>query len=577
MLWDGACWIVATLSVVGARYDFVLRDVQWSAVLQYAAAACLLQLVVGTMLLLYQGRYKTASFDESIGLALAVLIVAALLAVIFLGIMTTSSFPRALTVLAPPLALLGMAVGRWGYRAGVTRTLSRARPETPKLLIFGAGNAGHQLARLLTSEDSPYRPVGFIDDNRRKRHLRLCGVPVLGGQESLVEAAQRSGATIVVLAISTAGPELIRATADRAEAAGLRFLVLPPVQEIVGGRVRLSDLREVDIEDLLGRRQVDIDLGEIAGYLSQRVVLVTGAGGSIGSELARQLHRFGPRELVLLDRDESALHAVQLSIYGQGLLDTPDIVLADIRDADALDQVFAFHRPDVVFHAAALKHLPMLEQYPEEGWKTNVLGTLNVLEAARRVGCTRFVNVSTDKAADPTCTLGRTKQMAEQLTAWYDAQSTGTYISVRFGNVLGSRGSVLYSFMEQIRQGGPVTVTHPEVTRYFMTIPEACQLVVQAGAIGEGGEVLVLDMGEPVRILDVAQRLVARSGQQIEIIFTGLRPGEKLHEALYSRGEQGIRRSHPLITHVPVPARDPDTLAPVWLLNQQVRAGSEVM
>jgi dTDP-glucose 4,6-dehydratase len=289
-------------------------------------------------------------------------------------------------------------------------------------------------------------------------------------------------------------------------------------------------------------------------------VLITGAGGSIGSELARQVHRFGPRELILLDRDESALHGVQLSIYGRGLLDTPDMVLADIRDEETVARVFARHRPEVVFHAAALKHLPMLEQYPDEGWKTNVLGTRNVLRSARANGCQRFVNVSTDKAADPTSVLGRTKRTAEQLTAWYAQGTPGTYLSVRFGNVLGSRGSMLHTFTSQIRSGGPVTVTHPEVTRYFMTIPEACALVIQAGAVGAPGEVLVLDMGEPVSILGVAQRLIAQSGQHIDIVFTGLRPGEKMHEVLLSDAERGQRRSHPMITHVTVPPLSPADL-----------------
>jgi len=289
-------------------------------------------------------------------------------------------------------------------------------------------------------------------------------------------------------------------------------------------------------------------------------VLVTGAGGSIGSELARQIHKYGPRSLGLLDRDESALHAVQLSIYGQAPLDTPDIVLADIRDAVRMDEVFAQHRPEVIFHAAALKHLPMLEQYPDEGWKTNVLGTLNVLQSAERFGCARFVNVSTDKAADPTSVLGHTKRLAERLTAWFAERTGQAYLSVRFGNVLGSRGSMLHTFTQQIHAGGPVTVTHPDVTRFFMTIPEACELTIQAGAIGEPGEVLVLDMGEPVRILDVAKRLVARAGRDVEIVFTGLRTGEKLHEVLVSEDESGGAKRHPLISHVPAPPLDPAEL-----------------
>ncbi|NCD16927.1 MAG: polysaccharide biosynthesis protein [Actinobacteria bacterium] len=335
---------------------------------------------------------------------------------------------------------------------------------------------------------------------------------------------------------------------------------MPPFEDIVraGYHVQLSQVHEVRVEDLLGRRPVQTDLSAIAGYVSGKTVLITGAGGSIGSELARQVHRFGPSELVLLDRDESGLHGVQLSIYGQGLLDSRDMVLADIREADVLDRVFSEHKPEVVFHAAALKHLPMLEQYPEEGWKTNVLGTLNVLEAARRHGVRHFVNISTDKAADATSVLGKTKRAAEELTAWFAAEGAGTYLSVRFGNVLGSRGSMLHTFTAQIERGGPITVTHPDITRFFMTIPEACELVIQAGAIGDPGDVLVLDMGTPIKILDVATRLIAHSGRRdVEVVFTGLRPGEKLHEVLFSENEAGEPSGHPLISHVQVPPLHP--------------------
>ena len=291
------------------------------------------------------------------------------------------------------------------------------------------------------------------------------------------------------------------------------------------------------------------------------MVLITGAGGSIGSELARQVFRLGPRKLILLDRDESELHGVQLSLYGSGLLDTDDMVLCDIRDEDALWAVFEKHRPEVVFHAAALKHLPMLERFPMEGWKTNVLGTYNVLRCAHEAGVGRFVNISTDKAADATSVLGQTKRLAERLTAWYADTHDLPYVSVRFGNVLGSRGSVLYTFRAQIERGGPITVTHPDVTRYFMTIPEACQLVLQAAVIGRPGDVLVLDMGEPVKIVDVAERLIAESGKDVEVQFTGLRHGEKLHEVLFSSYEEGTQSGHPLISQVSVPEFHPLGLA----------------
>jgi dTDP-glucose 4,6-dehydratase len=324
----------------------------------------------------------------------------------------------------------------------------------------------------------------------------------------------------------------------------------------------------VSIEDLIGRHPVDTEVESIADYLSGRRVLVTGAGGSIGSVLATQIARFNPAELMMLDRDESGLQSVQISIDGHGLLDTRDVILADIRDRATLMAIFADRRPEVVFHAAALKHLPMLEQYPEEAWQTNVLGTLNVLEAAQSVGVKTFVNISTDKAANPTSVLGHSKRAAEMLTAWAAQVTDERYLSVRFGNVIGSRGSMLPTFKKIIEAGGPLTVTHPDVTRFFMTIPEACQLVIQAGGIGKAQEVLILDMGEPVRILEVAQRMIAMSGKDIEIVFTGLRTGEKLHEELRGADEVDSRPLHPKISHASVSALDPLSLEKMeWLLS----------
>jgi len=559
VLWDLLSWLLATLAVVGSRYDFMLSEVQWDSVIRYALLACLAQVLLGTVGMLYRGRYKIATAEECVGLATTAGLVGGLLGIGFFGLSTPGTFPRALVVLTPPVALLSMAAGRLAFRAWRDRTAPNLDAE--KVLIYGAGDAGYQLVRLLKHDrTSPFHVVGFVDDAKNKRNLRLLGVPVLGQGKDLLAVARKYGVTTVILAVANASSSTVREMSHLVEGAGLRLLVVPPVHELIGGRVRLSDIREVDIADLLGRHQITTNVREIAGYLTDRVVLVTGAGGSIGSELARQIHQYGPRSLVLLDRDESALHAVQLSIYGRGLLDTPDMVLADIRDSVRMDEIFALHRPEVVFHAAALKHLPMLEQYPDEGWKTNVQGTLNVLQAAERVGCARFVNISTDKAADPTSVLGHTKRLAERLTAWYAERTSQPYLSVRFGNVLGSRGSMLHTFTSQIQAGGPVTVTHPDITRFFMTIPEACELTIQAGAIGGPGEVLVLNMGEPVRILDIAKRLVARAGRDVEIVFTGLRTGEKLHEVLFSGEELGIVKQHPLISHVMAPAVSPAEL-----------------
>lgn len=313
----------------------------------------------------------------------------------------------------------------------------------------------------------------------------------------------------------------------------------------------------LDAAELLGRPANGAGLDPVAGHLRRRRVLVTGAGGSIGAELCRQIHRQNPAELFVLDRDESALHGLLLSIYGRARMDSPCVILADIRDADALDAAMRVSRPEVVFHAAALKHLPILERYPGEAWKTNVLGTIAVVEAARGVDVDTFVNISTDKAANPTSVLGRSKRIGERVVADAATRTPGTYLSVRFGNVLGSRGSVLTTFVEQLATGRPLTVTHPDATRYLMTIPEAVGLTIRAAAIGSSGEALVLDMGEPARITELAEMLMVLSGMRVPIVFTGLHKGEKLHEDLFGDGEVDRRPAHPAISHINVPPLDP--------------------
>lgn len=551
--WDVVSWALAFVLFVLVRYDFTLTEAQWQMVITYTLSAIALQVAGGFALHLYLGRSRVGSFDEASTLGILVVMVAAALAVIFF--VFNPKFPRGVALMLPPLAMVFMAAGRWLFRTIYHSERRRGGQDVAApALVYGAGDAGSQVARLVdTAHDAPYRLVGFLDDDPAKRYFRVRSYRVLGKGEDLVAVARQQGAEVVILAITEAEPPLIQSVSDRCRDAGLKFVIVPPVRELIGGRVSLGQIREFNVADLLGRRPIKTDLTGIAGYVTGQVVMVTGAGGSIGSELARQVKRLGPSKLILLDRDETALHSVQLSLYGSGLLDTDDLVLCSIRDEEALAKVFDHHRPEVVFHAAALKHLPMLELYPEEGWKTNVLGTLNVLRQAERVGVRHFVNISTDKAADATCVLGQTKRLAERLTAWY-AQKTGReYLSVRFGNVLGSRGSVLYTFKAQIERGGPVTVTHPDVTRYFMTIPEACELVLQAGAIGRPGDVLVLDMGSPVKIADVARRLIEESGRAVPIEYTGLRPGEKMHEVLLSASEKGAPSAHPLITQVAVP------------------------
>ena len=568
--WDGLAWVLALLSFALVRYDLVLKPVQWMWAFAYTGLAALLQLGAGFVTQVYLGHSRVGSFSEATWVGSLVLLVT-----IPLGLMMTiisSDFPRGVAIMLPPMALMYMAAGRWIFRVVITnRKKSSAQDATPAL-VYGAGEAGHQVAMLVDQAvEPPYSIVGFLDDDPGKRYLRVRGYRVLGTGDDLVEVALAQGAEIVILAISDASAELMQRVSKQCQANGLELVVIPPVREMIGGQVTLSALREFNVEDLLGRRPIETDLSSIADYITGKTVLVTGAGGSIGSELARQVHRLGPSKLILLDRDESELHAVQLSIYGSGLLDTDDFVLCDIRDYEALKAVFTAHEPEVVFHAAALKHLPMLERFPLEGWKTNVLGTRNVLRCAKEVGVAHLVNISTDKAADATSVLGQTKRLAERVTAWYATRFGLRYLSVRFGNVLGSRGSVLFTFRSQIERGGPVMITHPDVTRYFMTIPEACQLVLQAGAIGQPGEVLVLDMGEPVKIVDVAERMIAESRKDVDVHYTGLRPGEKLHEVLFSAREQGRESAHPLISGVRVPE-----LAPA-LLPERPKSRGEVL
>jgi FlaA1/EpsC-like NDP-sugar epimerase len=419
----------------------------------------------------------------------------------------------------------------------------------------------------LRNPESPYLPVGLLDDDPAKRNLRIMGVPVLGGRLAIPRAALATNATVLVIALPKASSDLVRQLSDQALDTALDLKILPPLEELLDGVVGVGDLRPVNEADLLGRHEIDTDIDAIADYLTGRRVLVTGAGGSIGSELCRQIARFAPDQLVMLDRDESALHQVQLAIEGRALLDHRNLVVADIRDRRRLQEVFEEHRPDVVFHAAALKHLPLLQMHPKEALKTNVHATQHLLEVASSYRVSRFINISTDKAADPTSVLGYTKRIAERLTASTAGHTEGTYLSVRFGNVLGSRGSVLTAFRAQVEAGGPITVTHPDITRYFMTVEEAVQLVIQAGAVGRDGEALVLDMGEPVRIDDVARRLAAQAQRPIDIVYTGLRPGEKLHESLFASGECGDCPVHPLISHVTVPPLDADD---VWKVTDEL-------
>jgi FlaA1/EpsC-like NDP-sugar epimerase len=560
MGWDVGAWAIALYVAAVLRYENV-SEIDLAALAGAVAVALAAQVLVGTVVAHgYQGRHCIGTVEDAISVSRSALLV---VPVIFVANLVLSpGLPRSVPLIAAPLALLLHFGARLAVRLSRERRSRPDRDSSRRVIVFGAGTDGQQLVRAMLSDPKGgYLPVAILDNDPDVRGRRVCGVPVQGTCADMVGVMATTRAELLVIADRKANSESVRRTSGVARDAGLGVKILPPLAEQLRPWMGVTDLRDLDITDFLGRRPVEIDVSQSASYLSNRRVLVTGAGGSIGSELCRQVHRFAPSELMMLDRDESALHAVQLSLYGHALLDSPDVILADIRDSATMTDIFLTRRPDVVFHAAALKHLPMLEQYPEEAWKTNVLGTQNVLDAARLTQVDRFVNVSTDKAANPISVLGLSKRVGERLIAHAATGATGTFLSVRFGNVLGSRGSVLTTFAEQLSAGIPITVTDPEVTRFFMTIPEAVQLVIYAAAIGRPGEVLVLDMGNPVRITDVAHHLMALAGSSVEIVYTGLRDGEKLHEELFGTDEIDRRPIHPLISHVEVPGVDPEYLA----------------
>jgi FlaA1/EpsC-like NDP-sugar epimerase len=439
-----------------------------------------------------------------------------------------------------------------GERLDRGRRASDARPQIPTLLV-GAGQAGVVMAREIANRpDLGVRALGFLDDDLAKHGTVVHGIPVLGRVADLPKIAVELGAQQILVTLASAPGKLVREIVALAESVGLPAKIMPGLWELASGSVSVSRIRDVAIEDLLGRAPVHLDTAIIDASVSGRTVLVTGAGGSIGSEICRQLVRFRPAKLVLVERTENALFQIHRELIACEL--GPTVVLpamADVTDGVRMRSLFIAHRPHLVLHAAAHKHVPMMEDNPGEALKNNVGGTVMMAQLAEENGVDRFVMISTDKAVNPSSVMGATKRFAETFVQALSANSTTKFVTVRFGNVLGSAGSVIPIFREQIKNGGPITVTHPEMRRYFMTIPEACQLVLQAGAMGEGGEIFVLDMGEPVKIVDLARDLIAlsglRPGDDIEIRFTGTRPGEKLFEEIATDEERAEKTRHPQI------------------------------
>ena len=518
---------------------------------------------------LYRREWRYASVQEMYAIAAAVLVGTIVTITVFLLLAVadfpgTNGFPRSVFFIEGILNLALVGGGRFLLRASLDRKSGGSGIEPAVLtLIYGAGEAGATLARLAERDPAArIRVVGFLDDDTRKRDSRMLGHRVFGSLDQLESAASRTGAEQLLIAMPSAPGTSIRRALEAGQTLGLDVRTVPPLRELVSGQALLSKVRPVRVDDLLRRQPVEIDMNALAGALNGKSVLVTGGGGSIGSELVRQI-RPGRANSTIADNHEWALWAVERqtsetgrSIDGARLEGT----LVDIRSAAAVDALVRRAKPDIVFHAAALKHVPLVERFPLEGIHTNILGTHNVLRACELAGVPRFVLISTDKAVDPVSVMGATKRMAELLTLAAARRTGLTYSAVRFGNVLGSSGSVVPLFERQLQAGQPLTITHPDATRYFMTISEAVSLILEAAATSEKGEIYVLDMGEPVRIVDLARDLVRLAGidpDTIEYDYIGLRPGERLHETLFYEGEAAERTSHQGILRAKLPRSTP--------------------
>jgi len=531
-----------------------------------------LALIVKISLLAAFGMYRVSwrffGLSDLVKLIAAVSTASLVLAVVYLSFRpggTLSGFPRAVMLVDYVITLGALGVLRISKRA-VIEYLSksgRMRHGRSRVLIVGAGDAGSAIGRdMLITKKSKYFPVGYVDDNLSKKGMNIHGIKVLGTRHDIPALLKTNAIDEVLIAIPSFRSEDIRAVMEIIRNSGgpAKVKILPGILDLVDGNITLTDIKEVRVEDLLGREKVEIDFAAIRAFLNKKRVLITGAGGSIGSELARTVLQYEPRAVAFLDIDETELFHLMNRFRGTGVEIVE--VIGDIRDRVKMEDVFANFRPEIILHSAAYKHVPVLESYPEEAVKTNVLGTKVLGELALKYKVEKFVYISTDKAINPTSVMGSTKRVGEEMLRVLNGRNGTKFISVRFGNVLGSRGSVIPVFEEQIKKGGPVMVTHPEMRRYFMATSEAVLLVLEAAASGEGSEAYVLDMGEPIRILDLAKEMIRLSGHEpdvdIPIVFSGLRPGEKLFEELLGAEEGSEPTEHARIFRVRNPMVKPE-------------------
>ncbi|MBS2969663.1 polysaccharide biosynthesis protein [Metabacillus sp. KIGAM252] len=499
---------------------------------------------------LYKKAWEYASIDELLMIMKAVTI-----SIMTAGIVQEVAFHDVyFRLLAVTWMLHMLLIGGSRFCWRVYRdTLIRRTTNKKRTLIIGAGAAGTMVARQLkNNREAELHPVAFIDDSKRKQNLDIMGLPVVGGVPQIALAVENLNIDNIVIAIPSLKKKELNRIFQECGKTSAKTKILPMLEDLVTGKISVSQFRDVQVEDLLGREPIKLDIGSISEYIEGRTVLVTGAGGSIGSEICRQISKFHPKKLILLGHGENSIYSIEMELNELYKDKSIEFIteIAELQDLNKMNHVMSKHLPHVVYHAAAHKHVPLMERNPEEAIKNNLIGTRNAAQAASWNGVETFVMVSTDKAVNPTSVMGATKRLAEMVIQHMDTVSDTRFVAVRFGNVLGSRGSVIPLFTKQIQNGGPVTVTHPDMIRYFMTIPEASRLVIQAGALADGGEIFVLDMGDPVKIVDLAKNLIILSGnsiEDIEIEFTGIRPGEKLFEELLQEEEVHEEQIYPKI------------------------------
>jgi FlaA1/EpsC-like NDP-sugar epimerase len=561
MLTDTACTIFAYWLAFALRFNFTIPDMHLGMFYKTLPAIIIIRIVCFHFLGLYAGVWRYASMNDLVRIIKAT-VIGSCIFVSYIGLVYHwIDFSRSVFIIDWFIIVFLVGGSRFLYRLFRESYPVRVNRDKKRVIIVGAGRAGEMLLREMKQNSRMgYDSVGFLDDDQAKRGMRIHGVSVLGKIDDLAHIVDKKQVEEAIIAIPSLTGKEMRHIIGLCEAAGIACRTVPAISDILNGTVHVNQIREIRIEDVLGREYVELNEEQIRQYLTGKRVLVIGAAGSIGSELCRQIMKMKPELLILYERVENEIYRINMEFSQVFDSKKYEMVLGDILDMERLQWTMETYKPEVVFHAAAYKHVPIMEAHPGLAIKNNIEGTYNVVKESVRSGVDKFVLISTDKAVRPANVMGATKRIAELICQGMNGENKTKFIAVRFGNVLNSAGSVIPLFKDQILRGGPVTVTHPEMTRYFMSIPEAAQLVMQAGAMGKGGEIFVLDMGEPVKITDLAHDMVRlmglKVGDDIDIVYTGLRPGEKLHEELVCEEEQSIKTMHGKITLVKSPPVD---------------------